>query len=246
MTIVSTQTTMPIPADERGTSLGLLAAAIERGVPVEAIERLVALHREEQDRQAAREFARCLAEFQATCPPIPKSSKADIVTKSGSKFSYRYAELDQIAETVRPHLHRLGFSYSWDSSVESGTVTASCTLRHSNGHKEQAKFSAPMDAADRMSGPQKAAAALTYAKRQSLLQALGITTAEPDDDAMDRSEETITEEQHANLVALMEEVEADRPRFLAYLGLEDLRSLGARRYGAAVAALEQKRKRSQS
>lgn len=241
-TIVSTYPMMVTGPQETVTPLAMLAGAVERGAPVEAIERLVALIREEQDRSAAREFARARAEFQAECPIIPKSSKAKITTKSGTSFAYAYAELDEIAETVRPFLHRHGFSYSWDADFDGASVKCSCTMTHSAGHSETKHFSAPTDAASSMSGPQRNAAALTYAKRQSLLMALGISTGEPSDDAMEGSTETVSDEQIANLAALAQEVGADMGRFLAYLKVADLRELRANDYARAVAALEQKRK----
>lgn len=233
-----------VPARQGAESLALLASAIERGVPVEAIERLVQLHREEQDRSAAREFARARAAFQAECPTIAKSSSAKIVTKSGVSFSYAYAELDEIAGTVRPFLHKHGFSYSWSVVLDGGTMNCTCTLSHAAGHSASSTFPAPTDAGSAMSGPQRNAAALTYAKRQALLMVLGISTGEPDDDALAGSTAAITSEQAATLEALMQEVGANRAKFLAYLGVTALDELRASDVPRAVNALEAKRKKA--
>lgn len=223
--------------------LAMLATMIERGtLSIEAVQTLVQLHREEQDRSAAREFAAARAQFQAECPIIPKSSMANITTKSGAKFGFPYAELDQIAETVGPTLHRHGFSYSWDAKFSDGQVECVCSLRHANGHCERATFTAPTDAASSMTGPQRNAAALTYAKRQSLLLALGISTGEPSDDAMRGSTEVISAEQVANLEALIAEVGADPVRFCAFMQVKVLTDIRASEYGRAVKALEEKRR----
>lgn len=231
-----------MPSDS-GEVIQLLRLAVERGVPVEALEKLVALQERYQDRAAKMEFAGALADFQAKCPPIPKESTAKIVSKSsGTSFSYTYAELDTIAETVRPFLHRLGLSYSWDSDVTETSVLAVCTLRHRNGHSITAKFSAPVDAGGRMSGAQSHAAALSYARRQSLVQVLGLTTTEPDPDGAGDSE-TISEEQQASLQALMEEVGADRGKFLVWLKVASLAEVRAIQFPAALKALQEKRKR---
>jgi ERF superfamily protein len=221
-----------------------LLAAVQAGP--ETVERIVALINAQEDRAAAREFSRARAEFQAECPVVPKSSMAKIATKSGTTFSYAYAELDEIAQTVGPYLHKHGFSYSWSAEFKDGNVACVCTLSHSAGHSESAPFSAPTDAASAMSGPQRNAAALTYAKRQSLLMALGISTGEPSDDAMEGSTETIDASQMANLDALIEEVKADRGKFLAYLGVKTLAEIRASDFQRAVAALEAKRKKGAS
>lgn len=225
--------------------LALLSRAVERGTPVEAIEKLVQLVREEQDRAAAREFAEALARFQSTCPPIPKTSTASIVSEAkGTKFSYSYAELDTIARTVAPHLHPLGFSYSWDSEVGEATVTAIATLRHRNGHSISARFSAPVDSAARMNVSQRHAAALTYAKRQALVQVLGITTADPDDDT-ERPSERITADQAATLQALIDETGANVAKVLTYAGVTALDDVRKETYPAIIRGLEARRKAGQ-
>lgn len=238
---IKTASMVAAPVDE--SVMGLLRMAVERGVPVEALEKLVALQERYQDRQAQREFAAALADFQAKCPPIPKNSTATIVSEQkGTKFSYSYAELDTIAETVRPFLHALGLSYSWDSTVTDQVVTCTCTLRHRNGHQITASFAAPVDSAGRMSVTQRHASALSYARRQSLVQVLGLTTTEPDDDAGES--EVITAEQVATLEAFIEEVGADRGKFLVWLKVGSLAEVRTSQYGAAITALQQKRKRT--
>ncbi|MCP3978251.1 MAG: hypothetical protein GY716_02810, partial [bacterium] len=132
----------------------LLKAAIDQGATPEALEKLLTLHERIADRKAAMEFAQKLAEFQADCPPIPKTSTARITTKSGIQYGYKYAELDTIANTVRPKLHGLGFSYSWDSAEDKGQLSVTCILRHVNGHREQSSFSCPTDSAAPVTGAQ--------------------------------------------------------------------------------------------
>ena len=60
----------------------LLQTAIEKEIPVEALEKIVALHERVADREAAKEFASAMALFQSECPPIPKKSTA-VVKKDG-------------------------------------------------------------------------------------------------------------------------------------------------------------------
>jgi len=217
----------------------LLQLAVERDLPVEKMERLIALHERISDRHAAMEFGRAMAEFQEHCPPIPRTSQANIVTKSGVKFSYKYAELDEIARTIGPFLHAKGLSYTWDSTVSGGILTCTCTLRHVNGHKVTALFSAPTSSDAGMSESQKVASALTFARRQSLTQVLGLTCCDPDDDGAARGapEATITEEQSRTILDLLIEVNRTPEKFARIYGVEKVSEIPASMFEAAVNVL---------
>jgi ERF superfamily protein len=232
--------------DDRGISkaadeiIRIIDRCVTSGVSVEHLERLAALHERMSDRAAGQEFAYALAEFQRVCPSIAKSSKANVTTKSGVRYSYNYAELDEIAATIRPLLHERGLSYSWDSTIEGDMLRCVCNLRHINGHKESASFSCPWKTDAGMSEQQKYAAALSYARRQSLVQVLGLTTTDPDTDA--GSTETITASQAADLKALIQEVKADPELFLAWAKVDRVEDIKATEYRAAVTLLQAKRK----
>ena len=189
----------------------MLNAAVEKGTGPEALEKLVDLAERVANREAAHEFADAMAAFQAECPSIKKTEVARVTSKSGGAYSYQYAPLDEIARTVRPILHRLGLSYSWDSSLthEGAGIRVVCTLQHVNGHKMAASFEAPTESLSHaMSPQQKVTAALTYARRQSLIQVLGLTTTDKDDDAAaEEPGPTITPEQ----VDVLEELIGQRP-----------------------------------
>ena len=210
----------------------LLHLAVEKNLPVEMLERLQALHERVSDRAATIEFARELAAFQDECPPIVKTSTAKVMTRGGVTYSYKYAELDQIARTVRPLLARRGFSYTWDSDVRDKALHCVCILRHVNGHFEKANFSSPVESSAGMSEQQKHASALTYARRQALVQVLGLTTKEPDTDG--GNPEPISQEQADDLRALIEQAGAKLTRFLKWAKIERLEDLPARDYESAV------------
>lgn len=234
---------LPVERPEAAKSIiDLLHHATNEKVSPEALERYFALYEKDRDYRSMQEFNGAMAEFQATCPPVRKTSTADIVTKSGSRYKYEYAELDEIARTVRPHLQRHGLSYSWDSSEKEGQLVCVCTVRHANGHFITATFRCPYDSAANMSGAQKSAAALTYARRQSLIQALGLTTCDPDIDGEDNNPEKITDHEAANLSAALDDVGGDKAAFLKFLGVAALSDLPKSKLAAAFQAIEQKRR----
>lgn len=234
----------------------LVRFAIERGVDVEVLERLVALQERVTERNARAAYFEALAAFQEECPEIRKTGKAKIATRAGTGFDYAYAPLDEIARTIRPYLKKHGLSYSHDVEMQGEVMNVICVLRHIDGHEERSTFPVPIDTKAAMSGAQKNGAALTYGKRQSLIAVLGLTTADDDNDAASRphgrgrgaAEEEdgpISDRQLADLEALMTEVQADPERFTRWLGVAALAELPQSEYRRAVQALEAKRKGAQ-
>jgi hypothetical protein len=220
----------------------LLELALKSQVPVETIERLVALQERAEDRRSRIELAEALNKAQSEIPSIPETAEAKIVTKSGGSYRYKYAPLDQIVKIVRPILSRHGLSFSWDSITEENKVRVTCKVEHVGGHFKVATFEAPVDQKAVVNDMQKHAIALTYAQRKSLVQVLGLTTSEPDTDGNDPAAvEHITPEQAADLQALIDEVNADLGRFLKYLGVESVESIPASQFKNAVRMLERKR-----
>lgn len=232
-----------VPANGGGIT-DLLRFAVEQKAPIDSLERLVALQERIMDRNAAAEFFDAMALFQAKCPPIPKSSIAE-VTKEGRKIaSYRYAELPTIAGVINPILAPLGLSYSWDSKIDAtGLCSCTCTIRHRAGHMQTATFTCPISGTSLMSDAQKGAAALTYAKRQALVQALGLTTGESDTDGGEPKppEDAITEEQAINLQSRLESLGAgELPALLAWAKIESVYDLPASKLAQALKAVTAK------
>jgi hypothetical protein len=231
---------------QAGSVTELLQLAIEKGTPVEQLTVLVDLHERLSNRAAAVEFAQAMAAFQAECPPIHKSSTAKIATQKGGQYSYTYAELDEIARTINPILAKFGLSYSWDSAVDDRgqILTCTCTVRHLNGHSVTSKFTLPIENPSAMNPQQKVAAALTFAKRQTLTSALGLTTTDEDPDSVKQVDPTpVSEDQLIQLEDLVTETQIDLPRFLKYLEISALKDLPAARFKEAVAALNEKKQR---
>lgn len=230
------------PVAEGAEMSGLVRLAIEQKVSVDVLERLVALQERVSDRNARQAMTEAVAAFQAECPSIKKGRTARIATKAGGSYSYTFASLDEIARAIRPILHKHGLSYTWDSVVDEGHLTCTCILRHVEGAEDRAMFRCPTDTKAEMSGAQATAAALTYARRQSLVQVLGLTTTDDDTDGADpKGAEKITEAQVADIYALADEVKADLPKFLKYMGVEAMADIPASDHARAVKALERKR-----
>src|SRR5690606_22537131 len=130
------------PAAERDV-MDLLARAVEAGASVEALERLVALKERVDRERARRAFFEALSRAQEEMPEVPKARTAQIATRSGVTYSYRYAALEDITRVIRPVLARHGLSYAWDVAQGDGVLIVTCVLRHVDGHEERASFPVP-------------------------------------------------------------------------------------------------------
>lgn len=229
-----------LPALTSEETRDLLKTAIQGG-GVEAIERVVALYDRTQERAAARAYHDAMAQFAGGVEPVPKKQSAKIVTKKGSNFSYKYAGLEDIAIAIKEPLQAAGLAYTWDSDVADGRITVTCTVRHIDGHAATAKFICPIDTSAAMSEQQKVAAALTFGRRQSLIQALGLTACDPDDDGADPEDlEPITESQALDLETLVVDSGADKARFLTFMGVTAIEDIPAAQYARAEQSLRAK------
>jgi hypothetical protein len=160
----------------------LIFEGIQNGMPVETMEKLLAMRRELKAEQAKREYDIAMANFQDECPII--KNKKSVPTKSG-KIAYSYAPIETIVEIVKPILTKHGFSYSIKTATTPEMVTATCISKHTSGHSEETSFSVERGSrTDVMSNSQVTAAALSFATRYALRNAFGITTAGEDREEM--------------------------------------------------------------
>lgn len=225
--------------------LDVLRYAVEKGMDVAAVERIAALYERFESKRAEAEYSAAKAAFLSECPVIRKTTEA---RNASGVVMYRYAELEEIICTIGPVCAKHGLSYSWDSSIEADLLTCVCTIRHSGGHSETARFTSPIHGTSMMSSAQKAASALTFGRRQSLIQALGLVTGDRDDDGAEKSDRhtvKITEHQAANLDTLIENVGAKRDKFLEHFGIDSISDLPAHQFSNAVSLLEARRKAGQ-
>jgi hypothetical protein len=219
----------------------LLQAAVEKGTPPEQLGKLVDLYERMEALDARKQFFAAMARFQEECPAIPKTSTAEVTSsRTGSKFSYTYADLDEIVATIRPYLIKNGLSYNWDSEISANgaMLTVICTVRHEAGHSERSKMTLPVESSAAMSPQQKYGAALTFAQRRTLSSALGLVTTDSEDPKVDPAK--VTAEQVAEIERLLGEAGADPEAFLEYIGAESVAAIPANKYQQAVSGLRQR------
>lgn len=167
-------------ASEQGSTMDMLIKqAVDKGIPVESLEKLLAMRTQLKEEAAREAFFEDLAAFQSECPVIVKKTPGG-KTNSG-QVAYYYATLDSIVEQVKDLLKKYGFSYTIQSETRDGHVKATCVVHHTLGHTETSQFESPFATKTGvMSNPQVTASTLTFAKRYAFCNAFGIITAEED------------------------------------------------------------------
>lgn len=120
-----------------------------------------------------------LAKAQGQFPAIEKDKTARIQTKSGTTYSYSYADLASILAAVRKPLSDNALAIMQPIKVNGRTVSVTTVLAHSSGQWVADELDMPIgDSTDARS----LASAVTYARRYGLIALLGIAPAEEDDD----------------------------------------------------------------
>lgn len=158
----------------------LIAQAIDRGVPVETMERLLAMRRELRAERAKGAYDIAMAAFQAECPQIKKTG---VVKDYSGNVLYRYAPLETIVDQVKEPLRKHGFSYSTKMDLKENGVLVTVRATHTGGHSEEYSMEVPFgNKTKAMSDTQLTAAAQTFAKRYAFCNAFGILTAADDTD----------------------------------------------------------------
>lgn len=221
------------PADEPPSNIlplnpeALLIQAVQSNVPVETMERLLAMRTDLQAEKATAEFNWALAQFQSSIPAIPKRKMAKLQLKNGGSYSYQYADIADIQQAIAPQMKETGLSVTFDTKQTDNTLLVTCIVHHVAGHESYTSFPVPIDQRARMNDTQKMGAALTYGRRYALTAALGIVTDTEDSDAQgvefNRSAPqksppvTISENQHKWLEARISDLGLDRNRVKSWI-----------------------------
>ncbi len=163
------------------TPEGFIGQAIDKGLSVEAIEKLIMMRRELKQEYAKEQYTKAMAAFQAKCPVIEKAKDGG-KTKTG-QVAYRYSPLDQIRKETKDLIKKYGFSFSFKTGRVENRVMARCIVSHEDGHTDFALVDLPLTTGTGvMSTTQVEAATMSFAKRYAYCDAFGIVTGGEDDE----------------------------------------------------------------
>lgn len=164
------------------TPLTLLQQAVEKGVDMQQLEKLMELQERWEKKEARKSFFDALSKFQNLVPVLKKGKTARIASQKGS-FSYRYADLASITKAICKPLAAAGLSYRWDFEESNGKLKVICNVSHRDGHTERTWMEADKDNSGAKNDIQQKGSTQTYLQRYTLIGALGLSTADDDLDA---------------------------------------------------------------
>lgn len=170
----------------------MILQAIQSGVPVETMERILAMRSQLKAEKAKEAFDRAMSNFQKDCPVIKKTKS---VKTNDGKVAYTYAPIDEIVRQTKKLLAENGLSYSIKTETTPAGVKSICIIRHIGGHSEQSEMEVPLgNKTSVMSNSQVTAAAMTFAKRYAFTNALGIMTSDDDREEILKTDEAEPDE----------------------------------------------------
>lgn len=179
-----------------------------------------------------------LVKAQAEFPAAPKSSR-------NTHFHSSFANLPTVVETVRPILaaHGLAFVQTFDAAEDA--VTVRTIIIHESGETLDC---GPLRLRPVKGDPQAAGSAITYARRYSLMAALGIV-ADDDDDGNAASHGGLSGDQIEALNAEITRTGTDVKALMKWATTKEATSLVGfppSKYDAALGMLKAKPGRGES
>jgi hypothetical protein len=149
------------------------------------------------------DLAAALVAFQASAPGINKGRTALIPTKSGGSYSYKYADLSDIWDSIREPLKANGLAVT--QSLVGGS-SGFLGIRTTVWHKTGQHITDTVELAISNRTPQEVGSQVTYFKRYALSAVLGLSTEE-DDDGAAASRHRPTEPQRTDLDDALDELD---------------------------------------
>ena len=159
----------------------LLAKAIEKGLGIEALEKLMNLQERWERRQAEKAFYVAMSQFQANKPELVKLKKVDYTTQSGARIKYNFNPLPKIQKKVDPVLSKFGLSYTWKRKITETGLEIIFIVSHIDGHSKENSLPGPFDKSGAKNEIQAVSSTNSYLKRLTLENGLGLSSDDDDD-----------------------------------------------------------------
>lgn len=186
VSVVKETNLTPMTVDSNSVQvLSMISNLVQKdNFDIYALEKLILLQNDAEDRQAKKSFNRDLSEMLSKIPVIVKAGVNEF---QGTKF----ARLEDIVEKTRPILHAYGFAITYKQSQEmlpsaqNGIfcmMTVTCVLKHRDGHEESNEMILPIATIKGQTPIQAMGMGSTYGRRYTLMQALNIAVSGDDSD----------------------------------------------------------------
>jgi len=236
----SHQAPLPAVSDESAAILQVIErAAMNPAVDIDKMERLLAMQERIVARNAKAAYTDALSSMQLELPEIVERGKIQI----GTGKAQMYARWEDINEGIKPTLAKHGFALSFRTGRDGDKIVVTGVLSHRDGHSEETTIHLPSDTSGSKNAVQAVGSSTSYGKRYTASALLNLTSRGEDDDGLAAGAKPISEEQLSQLVALADEVGADKAKFCGFMKVEALAEIAAKDFDRAVMALNSKRKK---
>jgi hypothetical protein len=238
---VNQQTLPVVPEAPTGMVAMMERLALNPDLPVEKLEKLLEMQLKVRALESEAAFNAAMTEAQSEMRRVAADANNP---QTNSKYA-SYAALDR---ALRPIYTKHGFAVSFDEgAAPADHVLALAYVSHAAGHTRTYRKTMPIVTTGikgnaMMTATHGAAAAGSYAKRYLLKDIFNVAIGEDDTDGNAPKGEPISEKQAADLTALIEEVGADKEKFLAWAGATKVEDIQAKLFQTCVRQLEKKRK----
>jgi hypothetical protein len=238
--VIQRETGLPEPAN----ILEIVSrAAADPNIDVAKTEKLLEMYERISAKNAEVAFNLAMKASQEEMPKILRN-------KENQQTNSRYADLEQVNAAIVPVYTKHGFSLSFGTAdcPIAGHFRITCLVSHIGGHSRSYQADVPIDMTGMKGNQNKTAthgfgSTMSYGRRYLTLLVFNITLTNEDKDG-NQSAEGLSDEQIANIEALLTETSSDKGRFLKYLKVSSLGDIPAANYSTVVKLLEAKRSRS--
>lgn len=237
--IVTPSGDLPAVDDPKNLLDAIGRAVADPRMDVEKMSKLFDLHQRIVADQRAQSFKAALARLQASVPMIDKDAR---VLNADGSLRYRYSKVETIHEILQPLLAAEGFAIAFneEENLARAERRYSCTLSHRDGHSETKYKTLPLDSSGHKNPIQSEGSTTSYARRYLIKMHLNIVEKGEDDDGSGGAEK-ISMDEALNIQALLEEVKANKARFLTFMGVAKIEDILRRDYKKAITAIEERR-----
>lgn len=248
--IAKPENAQPVVSTDSATLLNIISrAASDPSVNMDKMERLLKMHEQVVARNAEQAFNAAMSQAQAQMGRVSADSTNP---QTRSKYA-SYAALDR---ALRPIYTEYGFSLSFGTGegAPQDWARVVCYVSHRDGHSRTYHIDMPADGkgakgGDVMTKTHATISAVSYGRRALLKMIFNIAEGKETDDDGNRAGSdggVVSEEQVAELRALIMDVDADLPKLLAYLKVERLEDIFADKFETVKRVIEQKRGKAAS
>lgn len=176
------QSTELVNTNEFNPSL-LLQMAVSKNLDIEKLEKLMELKDKWDAKQAKKLFYEAISKFQSIVPELSKSKQIAF-----GSTKYKFAPLGEIEAQIKGPMFMCGLSKRWELSYPDNKIQCDCIITHKDGHSEHTIMLGEKDTSGNKNLMQQNASAVTYLQRYTLIAALGLTTADEDNDGQTSGE----------------------------------------------------------